>query len=322
MTVRTALLIAACLFTAIVACGFVNAAIYTVDESEFALELRFGEIKEVHSTPGLKIKAPMIDSIQRIDKRTLRADIPPRAVPDREKQRLIIDTVIRYRIIDPLQFRTTLRNEATAHERLQTIMYSAMRDTIAQHDRTEVIGAHAILDEHGNVANDAEGLPIYKSLVETRDLIGDRILARVANAVQSQEYGIEIIGADIKRADFPQQVTSSIIDRLWAERQRVAARHRADGEEEYRKRTAGVQAEADIIISQARSEARQIRGQGDAEAIAIVQQALAEDPEFYRFLRTLESYETAIPPGTTVIMGDQPDSYFETLLNPPSAIAK
>ncbi len=319
MTARTLLIIAVAFLSTIIALAFVNGALYAVDETQYALQFRFGEVKKVHTTPGLKIKVPLpfMDTVQRIDKRTLRADIPPREVPDRDKERLVIDIVIRYRITDPLQFRKTLRNEANAHKRLQTITYSAMRDTIAEHDRTEVIGARPKLDADGNIVNNEEGLPEYESLIGARDNIAQRIHARIAEAVLLQKYGISIISADIKRADFPPQVTNSIIKRLHAERQRVAARHRADGEEQYSERTATVQAEADIIVAEAQRDARQIRGLGDARAIAIVQQALSEDPEFYRFLRTLESYETSIRPGATIIMTAESDNYLQTLLNPP-----
>lgn len=323
MTVRTLIIIAVIAFASLIGLSCVNGALYAVDESQYAIHYRFGEVLKVHTTPGLKTKAPLpfMDSVQRIDKRTLRADIPPREVPDRDKERLIIDIVIRYRIIDPLQFRKTLRTESNAHERLQTIVYSAMRDTIAQHDRTEVIGARPMVDADGNPVNDEEGLPRYESLVGTRDAIAQRIHNRITEAVNHQKYGIEIISADIKRADFPPQVTSSIIKRLQTERQRIAARHRADGEEQYRERTSAVQAEADIILAEAERDARQIRGLGDAEAISIVQQALSEDPEFYRFLRTLESYETSINNGATIIMTAETDNYLKALLNPPDANA-
>ena len=315
-------------FTVIGAIAFIAvfivlmSALYQVDQKDYALQLRFGEVQHVRTEPGLYIKAPFIDSVQRIDRRTLRADIPPREVPDQDKERLIIDTVIRYQITDPLAFRKSLRNEATAHERLQTIMYSAMRDTIAQHDRTEIIGARPRLDETGNPVNDEHGIPIYDSLLNTRDEISANIQTRVEEAVTSQKYGITIISADIKRADFPPQVRSSIIDRLWAERQRVAARHRADGEEEYRKRTASVQTQADILIAEAENQARQIRGEGDAEAIRLVQKTLERDPEFYTFLRTLESYQNSIQTGATMVLTDQPGGYLNTLTNPPAQTAR
>ena len=292
-------------------------ALYQIDQKEYGLETRFGKVQNIRTEPGLYLKAPIIDSVQRIDRRTLRADIPPREVPDRDKERLIIDTVIRYQITDPLKFRVTLRNEATARERLQNILYSAMRDTVAQHDRTDIIGARARTDEDGKPANNEEGLPIFDSLLDTRDFIANAIQERMEEAVTSQGYGIKIISADIKRADFPPQVRSSIIERLRTERQRVAAKHRADGEEEYRKRTASVQRDADILIAEARRDARETRGQGDAEAIQIIQKTLDRDPEFYTFLRTLESYERSIQPGSMLILTGGEGSYLEALNAPP-----
>ena len=160
-----------------------------------------------------------------------------------------------------------------------------MRDTIAQHDRTEIIGAEPRVDADGRVVSNEEGIPIYDSLVDTRDAIADEIQRRVHEAVTDQSYGIVILSADIKRADFPSQVSDAIIERLRSERQRVAAKHRADGEEEYRKRTAVVQRDANILIAEAHRDARETRGEGDAEAISIVQEALERDPEFYTFLR-------------------------------------
>ena len=295
----------------------VAASTYQVDQREYALQLRFGRVINVRADPGLNLKAPFVDSIQRIDRRTLRADIPAREIPDRDKERLTIDILVRFQITDPLAFRETLRNEATAHERLQNIMYSAMRDTIAQHDRTDIIGARPAVDPSGQPINNDQGLPLYETLVDTRDAISQNIQDRVEHAVISQGYGIHIISVDIKRADFPPQIRASIIDKLWSERARVAARHRADGEEEYRKRTAGVQAQADILIAEARRDARQTRGQGDAQAIRTVQEALQTDPEFYTFLRTLESYDTSIQQGATLVLTDSEGAYLSMLTNPP-----
>ena len=304
---------AAMLIMLIAAC----ASVYAVDEKEYALSLRFGEVNAVRTEPGLYLKAPMVDQVQRIDRRTLRADIPPREVPDRDKERLIIDMVIRYRVTDPVQFRKTLRNEATALERLKTITYSALRDTIGQHDRTEVIGARLILDEEGQMTFDEEGLPRYESLEESRREISDSIQSRIARAAKDQKYGLEIISADIKRADFPGTVESAIIARLTEERKRVAADHRARGEEEYRRRTAAVDREAAVLIAEAEKDARTIRGAGEAEAIRLVRDALLQDEDFYRFQRTLESYAAALEPGTVVVAEAMEGEFLEYLLGPP-----
>ena len=272
---------------------------YQVDEREYGLHMRFGEVRHIREEPGLYLKIPFVDKVQRIDRRTLRADIPPREVPDRDKERLVIDIIIRYEIVDPVAFRKTLRNEDTALERMKSIAYSSMRDTIGEHDRTEIIGAQPRLNEKGQIVNDDEGLPIYDSLVGTRDATSQAIQDRITQAVESQGYGIRIINAHIKRADFPQQIRQSIVEKLWSERQRVASRHRADGQEEYLKRTAQVQAEADILIAEAERDARVTRGEGEAKAISIIQEALDQDPQFYNYLRTLQSYETTIQPGST-----------------------
>ena len=309
---------AALIATLVIMLLLVQTTMYQVDQKEYALELRFGEVRNVRLNPGLYLKAPFIDSIQRIDRRTLRADIPAREVPDRDKERMIINSVVRYEITDPLAFRRSLRNEATAYQRLQNIMYSAMRDTIAQHDRTEIIGTQARLDDQGQPMHDDQGRPIYDSLADTRDKISANIQDRVEQAVQDQDYGITIISADIKRADFPPQIRQSIVEKLRSERQRIAARHRADGEEEYRKRTAAVQAQADILIAEASRDARETRGEGDAAAIRLIQDALDQDPNFYTFLRTLESYENSIQPGATLVLTDQPGGYLDALVSPPS----
>ena len=303
----------------VIACSATASALYSVDESEYALELRFGEVQNVRRSAGLYVKAPFIDSVQFINKKTLRADIPEREIPDQDKERVLIDYVVRYHITDPVAFRKTLRNEATAEQRISDIMFSAMRDVIAKRDRNEIIGARPLLDESGIVLKDDEGLPLYESLVSTRDEIGEEIRQSIQQAATDQEYGINILGADIKRADFPQQVTQSIIERMRAERLRIANLYRATGDKEYATWTAEVQKKADIIIAEARRDARKVRGQGDAEAIAIVQDALNEDTDFYTFLRSLESYQDSIQPGAVIVLTAGEDSYLDMFASPPPA---
>ena len=273
MSAGTFLKLAAGGFTGLMLLIAACASLYQVDEREYALALRFGEVSAVRTDPGLYLKMPMVDSVQRIDRRTLRADIPPREVPDRDKERLIIDVVIRYRIEDPVQFRKTLRDENTALERLKDITYSALRNTIGQHDRTEVVGARLIIDAEGQAVFDEEGLPAYEPLAESRQRISDNIQARIAEDVQSQHFGLNIISTHIKRADFPPSVEDTIIARLTEERKRVAADHRARGEEEYRRRTAAVDREAAVLLAEAEREARITRGAGEAESIRLVRDA-------------------------------------------------
>ena len=148
---------------------------------------------------------------------------------------------------------------------------------------------------------DEEGLPRYESLEESRREISESIQSRIAQAARDQKFGLEIISANIKRADFPGTVESAIIARLTEERKRVAADRRARGEEEYRRRTAAVDREAAVLIAEAEKYARTIRSAGEAEAIRLVRDALLHDEDFYRFQRTLESYAAALEPETLVV---------------------
>ena len=297
-----------------------NSAVYAIGEAEYGLVLRFGEVRAEHLEPGLKVKAPFIDSLQRIDKRTLRADIPPRDIPDQDKERLIIDVILRYRITDPLQFRKTLRDEQSALDRLQQITYSALRTAIANADRTEVIGAQPVLDADCQPVSGPDGLPIHESLADSRDAIDAEIYQRINTEINRQNYGIELLSVDIKQADFPASTRGAIVARLTEERNRVAQSHRAAGEERYLEETAAVDAEAAIIRAEARQTARRLRGEADAAAIRIVREALTANPEFYRFQRTLESYRQTLQPGAVVIAAADPNNYFGQLLQPPEAI--
>lgn len=316
MSAGTFLKLAAGAFTGLMLLIAACASLYQVDEREYALALRFSEVSAVRTDPGLYLKMPMVDSVQRIDRRTLRADIPPREVPDRDKERLIIDVVIRYQIEDPVQFRKTLRDENTALERLKDITYSALRNTIGQHDRTEVVGARLIIDAEGQAVFDEEGLPAYEPLAESRQRISDNIQSRIAEDVQSQHFGLRIISAHIKRADFPPSVEDTIIARLTEERKRVAADHRARGEEEYRRRTAAVDREAAVLLAEAEREARITRGAGEAESIRLVRDAILQDEEFYRFQKSLETY-LSLENDITIIAGAGPNQLLEYLLGPP-----
>lgn len=296
-----------------------NSAVYAIGEAEYGLVLRFGEVQAQHLEPGLKVKAPFIDSLQRIDKRSLRADIPPREIPDKDKERLIVDVVLRYRITNPLEFRAQLRDESTALDRLQQITYSALSDTIGAADRTEVIGARPLLDADGQPISGEDGLPLYQSLAESRDAIDQTVLNRISEDIARQNYGIELISIDIKQADFPASTRGSIVARLTEERNRVAQSHRAAGEERYLEETAAVDAEAAIILAEARQTARRVRGEADAAAIRIVREALTANPEFYRFQRTLESYRQTLAQGATVIAAADQAGYFSQLITPPGA---
>jgi membrane protease subunit HflC len=278
----------------------IRQSLYVVDITEQVIVLRFGEVQDTRRSPGLYGKAPFVDNLVRFDKRILRIDAPPVAMPDKEKQNLVIDSYARYIIIEPIQFRKTLQNEVNARSRLGDIVTSTLRDRIALRDRFEIIGAEPILDESGDPVEDQEGLPLFEGR-ETRTELLAEVLADVKKTVGEQEFGIEIIDVRIKRADFPASVTPSIYTRMRAERNRIATRFRAEGEEEDLKIRAVANREREVILANAERESNEIRGEGEARAISILAEALNRDPDFFAFRRSLLAYQTVLGQQDTII---------------------
>ena len=276
-------------------------ALYVVDVTEQVIILRFGEVVDTRTTPGLSVKAPFVDTVVRLDKRILRIDAPPVSMPDQDKENLVIDIYARYRITDPVQFRKTLQTESTARSRLGDIVTSTLRDRVALRDRTDIIGAKPLIDETGNPVVDEEGLPLVEGQ-ETRTEILDEVLQAVRQTTQRDNFGIEMIDVRIKRADFPEAVTASIYTRMRAERNRIAAGFRAEGEEEDRKIRAATDRDRDVILAEAERESNKRRGEGEAEAISILAEALNQDPELFAFLRSLEAYQRIIRQQDTIIL--------------------
>ena len=172
-------------------------------------------------------------------------------------------------------FRRTLGNERNARDRLETVMYTAIRDTNGQHDRTDLIG-------WGCPFRKFRAGAVYESLIDTRNCIGEVVVVRMACPLTDQQRGIEIVSADIRRAKSPLPCA-------------VGDHRPAFGEEEYLKRTADVQKHAGILVSQAE---RETHGEGGAEAIRIVQDALLKALEFYDFLRLSEATSVWCQTGT------------------------
>ena len=281
-------------------------SLYIVDETQQVIILRFNEVINTRLSPGLYVKAPFVDTVATFDKRILRIDAAPVAMPDKEKQNLIIDSYARYRITDPVQFRKTLQTENNARSRLGDIVTSTLRDRVALRDRFEIIGAEPIIDEAGNPVEDQEGLPLFEGR-DTRTAILTEVLDGVRRRTGEQDFGIEIIDVRIKRADFPESVTPSIYTRMRAERNRIATRFRAEGEEEDLKIRAVANRNREVILAEAEQQSNQIRGAGEAEAIRILAAALNQDPDFFAFRRSLQAYQQFLQEQDTVILSaDEP----------------
>jgi membrane protease subunit HflC len=274
-------------------------AFYTVDETHIVVVRRFGEIQDVHTTPGLRVKTPFVDSVTRLDRRVLRVDAPEATLPDIELQFLTIDAYTRYRIrpndAEATKFFEKLRTLPAAEERIGRIVVSALREEVAKRKRRDIIGA--IIEE----TPEGERKVIATN---TRQEILDNVLAAARRAVDSPEndFGVDILDVRIKRADFPNAIQDNIFARMRAERDRISKELRAEGQEERDKIEAAANRDRTIILADARKDSDITRGEGEGEAIKIFAEALEQNPEFFAFQRSLEAYKTFLSTNATVVL--------------------
>jgi membrane protease subunit HflC len=258
-------------------------ALFTVNQTQQALVLQFGEPKRTIQEPGLAFKMPFIQDVVYYEKRVLSL-IPQDAeeVILSDQKRLQVDAYARYKIQDPLLFYQTVRNELGARGRLEAIIDSSVRRALGR----ETLGS--ILTGQRN--------DITRS-------IGDEVNASVAS------LGIEIIDVRLRRADYPEATSQNIFNRMKSEREREAKEFRATGEEEAQKIRADAEKTRTVIISEAQRTAQETRGAGDAEAIRIYADSFGQDKEFFSFYRSMEAYRKAMgKEGTSMVLS--PSSSF------------
>ena len=286
-------------------------ALYVVDETEQAVVTRFGDVRAIQTSPGLYLKAPFgVDRVITYDRRLLRVDAPPGPFIDKDLNILDIDVYARYKITDPRSFLQTLNTQNDATTVLGQRINAALRAKIAERNREEIIGGDVALDEAGNPITDDEGnsrvIP-----TNTRTEILDEVLAEVKQDLDQEDpsFGVEMIDIRVKRADFPAAVAGRIFERMRSDREKIARRLRAEGEEEARSRRAGADRDVEIIIAAADRDASRLRGEGEAQAISILADALNQDPEFYSFRRSLDAYRRFLGTQSTMVLTSDSDLF-------------
>ena len=258
-------------------------ALFTVNQTQQALVLQFGEPKRTIQEPGLAFKMPFIQDVVYYEKRVLSL-IPQDAeeVILSDQKRLQVDAYARYQISDPLLFYQTVRNELGARGRLEAIIDSSVRRALGRETLASILTGQR---------NDI-----------TRS-IGDEVNASVAS------LGIKIIDVRLRRADYPEATSQNIFNRMKSEREREAKEFRATGEEEAQKIRADAEKTRTVIISEAQRTAQETRGAGDAEAITIYADSFGQDAEFFSFYRSMEAYRNAMgKDGTSMVLS--PSSSF------------
>jgi len=275
--------------TAILAALLVPQVCFVVDETDQVIITQFGEYKRTVKEPGLHVRAPGIQTVNRFEKRTLSSDAAPAEYLTLDKKRVVVDHVTRWRIADPLTFFKTVRDVFSARARLDDIVFSELRRAIAEREFADIISSKR---------------------EEVMELVAD------SAARQATQFGIEVVDVRVQRADLPPEVQQSVFARMVAERERIAKRYRSEGEEEAAKIRAETDKQRTIILAQAYEESQKLRGSGDAQATRIAAEAFGQDVEFYRFLRSLEAYETMLVENGELILSS--DAELLRYLNSPS----
>ncbi len=269
--------------------------LFTVDETDQALVLRFGEFNRQLVEPGLKTKVPFIETVTKFDKRLLRFDAPPETLITLDKKNLIIDAYARYKITDPRKFFETVLDVPGADARLRDIISGELKKEIASYDQSDII-----LNQRRTGTID--GVP---TIVQT---VTD------VSRESARDIGVQIIDVRIKRADFTETINQSIFQRMNAERQQEAALFRAEGAEfDFRIRALADRTRT-ITVANAMRDSDIIRGCGEAIAVKIFASAFNKDPEFYNFQRSLEAYSNALSEQDTLVLEANSD-FFRYLNN-------
>jgi membrane protease subunit HflC len=286
-------------------------SLYVVDETEQVVVTRFGDVRAVQTEPGLYLKAPFgVDTVTSYDKRLLRIDAPPSQFLDRDINILEIDVYGRFRINDPRAFLQTLFTEENARTTLAQRINSSLRAEVAERSREEIIGGDVELDESGEPVTDDEGNSRVRPTNSRTELLKDVIAAVQANLAQEDpSFGVEMVDIRIKRADFPVEVAGRIFERMRSDREKISRRLRAEGEEEARTRRAGADRDVEVILAAADRDAARLRGDGEAQAIAILAESLNKDPDFFSFQRSLEAYRNFLNQRTTVVLSSDADIF-------------
>ena len=258
-------------------------SLFIVKQTEQAIVLQFGEpIREIKE-PGLKVKVPFVQKVIFYDNRLLNLEPPAQEVVLNDKKRLDVDNFTRYRIVDPLKFYQTVRNEVQARSKLEEIVNSSVRKVLGRSTLQELLSGRRT-----------------------------QIMADISNAVKidAEQIGVSVADVRIRRDVVPIDVLQAINARIKTERARYGTECHAPGQQAEYKIRAEAEKERAVIIAEAEKQAQIIRGEGDRQATEIWNKAASVDPRFFAFYRSLEAYKKSLADkeGTSLVLS--PDSEF------------
>lgn len=268
-----------------------NASMFTVDQRQNAMVFQLGEVVSVKRAPGLYFKLPLMQNVRYFDTRILTIDA---ADPERfltsEKKNVLVDSFIKWRVIDPKQFYVSVGgDEARAQIRLNQTVNDGLRAEFGKRTIHEVVSGQ-------------------------RDEIMN--LIRTKADQDARKIGVQVVDVRIKRVDLPETVSVDVYRRMEAERKRVANELRATGAAEAEKIKADADKQKVVIVAEAYRDAQGMKGEGDAKAAAIYAAAYSKDPEFYAFFRSMQAYRDSFRSKSDVMVLDPSADFFKYMKNP------
>jgi len=263
--------------------------VFIVDQRQVAVVFALGEIKEVITTPGLKIKLPPpFQNVVFLDKRIQTLDSPDtRPIFTAEKKSLVIDWLIKWRIAEPRQF---IRNNGVDLRNLENRLAPVVQATF-----NEVVTRRTV---RGMLATE-------------REQVMQEVLKRLAD--EGKAFGIEIVDVRVKRVDFVADITDAVYRRMESERKKVANELRAQGGAESEKIRADADRQREVILAEAYRDAQKVKGAGDAKASALYAEAFGRDPQFAQFYRSLEAYRASFRSRSDVMVLDPGSEFFRAM---------
>ncbi len=292
-----------------IALRVVMGCFFAVNQTEQVIITQFGKpVGEPITDPGLHFKLPVVQKVNRIDKRFLEWDGTPVAIPTRDKTYIHVDTFARWRISDAKTYFVRLHDERSAQSRLEDILGSETRNAVAKHDLIEIVRTDKdrkpLRDE--NLKNVPAGLGtigVLPPIQYGRGKIEDEIKSKASGKLS--EFGVELLDVRIKRVNYNPDVLDRIYQRMISERQQIAQRFRSEGEGEAARIAGQKERDLNEIQSTAYRKVQEIRGQADAKASEIYARAYTQNPQaadFYSFLKSMETYRSVLNKDTTIVL--------------------
>lgn len=276
---------------AVIAFIGISQSMFVLEQGEYAIVKQFGEVVAIYDEPGMKMKMPLVQSVDTLPNKVLVYDMPVSEVITKDKQTMVADSFAMWRISDPIKFISSLNGSiTTATGRIEYLVYNAMKNEISSRTQEEVVS-----DRTGKLAQD---------ITDTAKPNFD-------------QYGIELLSVETKHLDLPYDNKESVYKRMIAERNNISATYTAEGEKEATIITNEAAKEAAVLLAEAKAQAEQLRAEGEAEYMKILSDAYnnSSKAEFYEFVRSLEAAEKSLAQNGNVLILNQDSPLVELFYN-------